>query len=66
MEEDEVIIAVVHRKVWKPSRSKTLVVSLPEVPFMREGDRIKVMATSKQRIIIERESSLAGRISGAI
>jgi len=54
--EDEAVIAIVYRKVWRPSRSKTLVVSLPEVAFLSEGDRIKVMATSRQRIIIEKEA----------
>ena len=56
MEKDEIVIVVVHRKVWKPSRTKTLVVSIPEVPFLKEGDRVKVMVTSKQRLIIEKES----------
>ena len=56
MEKNEITIIAVHRKVWRPSRSKTLVVSIPEVPFLKEGDRVKVMVTSKQRIIIEKET----------
>lgn len=51
----EITVLKVKRKVWRPSRtSKTLVISLPSVDFLQEGDKVDVLVTSQKRIIIRK------------
>lgn len=58
MSDAEVVTFTVSRKVWKPSvNSKTLVVSIPPVPFLALGDRVTVKVTSRLRLIVEKEAA---------
>jgi hypothetical protein len=43
------------RKVWKPTTSSTsLVVTLPQIEFLKENDEVEVVVTSDKKIIIEK------------
>lgn len=49
------IILSEKKKVWKPSTSSSsLVVTLPKVNFIKEGDEITAKVTSDRKIIIEK------------
>ena len=49
------IILKIKRKLWKPSSSTTsLVVTLPKVDFLKEGDEVEINVTSDKKIIIEK------------
>jgi len=46
---------VVKRKVWKPTTSSTsLVVTLPQVEFLRVNDEVDVKVMADKKIIIEK------------
>jgi len=48
-------LIVVKRKVWKPTTSSTsLVVTLPQVEFLRENDEVDVKVMADKKIIIEK------------
>ena len=52
----ENIILKTKRKVWRPTTStSSLVVTLPQVDFLREGDEVEIKVTSKGKIIIEKK-----------
>lgn len=43
------------RKIWKPTTSSTsLVVTLPQVEFLKENDDIELTVTTDKKIIIEK------------
>jgi len=49
------IIIRTERKVWKPTTSSTsLVVTLPKVEFLKEGDNVILKITGDKKIIIEK------------
>jgi len=46
----------VKRKVWKPTTSSTsLVVTLPQVEFLKENDKVTLIVTSNKKVILEKE-----------
>jgi len=46
---------VVKRKIWKPTTSSTsLVVTLPQVEFLKESDEVKLSITMDKKIILEK------------
>ncbi|MGC8812621.1 MAG: hypothetical protein ACP5O8_03510 [Candidatus Aenigmatarchaeota archaeon] len=48
-------LLVVKRKVWRPTTSsKSLVVTLPQVEFLRENDKVRLLVMPNQKIIIEK------------
>lgn len=48
-------LIVVKRKVWKPSTATTsLVVTLPQVEFLKENDEVDVKVMTDKKIIIEK------------
>jgi len=55
---EENIILKTKRKVWKPTTStSSLVVTLPQVDFLKEGDEVEIEVTSKRRIIVKKKQS---------
>ena len=49
------VILELDRKVWRPSKtSKSLVITLPNVTFLKEGDVLKLKITTDRKIIIEK------------
>jgi len=52
---EEETILTIERKVWKPSRTKTLVVSIPDVDFLKEGDEVLISVTADRRLIIRKK-----------
>lgn len=51
----EEIIIKTKRKVWKPTTSSSsLVVTLPKIEFLKEGDKVTLKITSDKKIIIEK------------
>jgi len=51
---DEILLEL-KRKVWRPSKtSKSLVVTLPDVAFLKVGDVLKLKITTDRKIIIEK------------
>jgi hypothetical protein len=48
-------LIVVKRKVWKPSTATTsLVITLPQVEFLRENDEVELKIMPDKKIIIEK------------
>ena len=53
---EENVILKTKRKIWKPTTStSSLVVTLPQVDFLKEKDEVEIKVTSKGRIIIEKK-----------
>ena len=49
------IIVKLDRKVWKPTSStSSLVITLPKLEFIKEGDTVTLKVTSNKKIIIEK------------
>lgn len=49
------IIFSQEKKVWTPSTSSSsLVITLPKVDFLKEGDKVTVKVDSDKKIIIEK------------
>ena len=52
---EENIILKVNRKVWKPTTStSSLVITLPQVDFLKEKDKVEIKVTSDRKITIEK------------
>jgi len=52
---EESVILKAKRKVWKPTTSTTsLVVTLPQVDFLKEGDEVEIKVISDKKLIIEK------------
>lgn len=48
-------LIVVKRKVWKPTTSSSsLVITLPQVEFLKENDNVEVIVTADKKIIIQK------------
>jgi hypothetical protein len=48
-------LLVVKRKIWKPTTSSTsLVVTLPQVEFLKENDEVNLLVMPNRKIIIEK------------